>query len=283
MSDDRRDSRLDPELIRAAPALARIGAAAWWRTTQWTMGVSLRTGVRVVRAARTGESPAQFLEETSADVRSYVRALLGDGTPDGMEAEADSNGRPEGLPASPAELRKRGAELLDRSAEVGVDDEIHPAYARILDELAPDEGRILRLLATEGPQPSVDVRTGTLPVSVNSQLVAPGLTMIGAEAGCRHLKRVHAYLDNLNRLGLIWFSREALDDLARYQVLEAQPEVLDALRRAGRGRTVRRSIQLTPFGEDFCEMCLPLGTAELDALPGGAVPEADPADGEVTA
>ena len=94
---------------------------------------------------------------------------------------------------------------------------------------------------------------------------------------------MHAYLDNLNRLGLIWFSREALDDIQRYQVLEAQPEVIDPLRDAGRARTVRRSIQLTPFGEDFCEVCLPLGTAELDALPGGAVPEADPADGEVTA
>jgi hypothetical protein len=164
---------------------------------------------------------------------------------------------------------------------VELDEDIHPAYARILEELAPDEGRVLRLLATEGPQPAVDVRTGTLPLSLNSQLVAPGLSMIGAEAGCRHLERVHAYLDNLNRLGLIWFSREALEDVRRYQVLEAQPEVIGALRDAGRARTVRRSIQLTPFGEDFCEMCLPLGTDELDALPGGAVPEADPADGEV--
>jgi Abortive infection alpha len=107
--------------------------------------------------------------------------------------------------------------------------------------------------------------------------------MIGAEAGCRHTDRtrVQAYLDNLNRLGLIWFSREALDDIQRYQVVEAQPEVIAAMREAGRGRTIRRSIHLTPFGEDFCEMCLPLGTAELDALPGGAVPEADPAEGEI--
>jgi hypothetical protein len=264
------------ELIRATPALAKIAAAAWWRTTQWTVGVSVRTGVRALRAARTGESPAQLFQETGDDVRGYVRALLGDGTPEA------NNGRPEeDGDASPAALRRRGAELLDRSADVGLEDHIHPAFARILDELAPDEGRILRLLATEGPQPSVDVRTGALPISVNSQLVEGGLTMIGAEAGCRHLDRVHAYLDNLNRLGLLWFSREALDDLKRYQVLEAQPEVLGALRKAGRGRTVRRSIHLTPFGEDFCTMCLPLGTAEIEALPGGAVPEADPADGEI--
>ena len=48
--------------------------------------------------------------------------------------------------------------------------------------------------------------------------------MIGAEAGCRHLDDVPAYLNNLFRLGLIWFSREPLADPLRYQVLEAQPD-----------------------------------------------------------
>jgi hypothetical protein len=82
--------------------------------------------------------------------------------------------------------------------------------------------------------------------------------MIGEEAGCRHLDRIRSYLNNLYRLGLIWFSREELDELSRYQVLEAQPAVAEALEEAGRGaKTVRRSIHLTPFGEDFCRMCLP--------------------------
>ena len=49
-------------------------------------------------------------------------------------------------------------------------------------------------------------------------------------------------------------------------MLEAQPDVTEALEKAGRGKTVRRTIHLTPFGTDFCEMCLPLDTAELDAL-----------------
>ena len=83
-----------------------------------------------------------------------------------------------------------------------------------------------------------------------TELVAPGLNMIGAEAGVRHLDRVPAYLNNLYRLGLIWFSREQVGDHLRYQVLEAQPDVVAALDEAGRGaRTVRRSIHVTPFGE----------------------------------
>ena len=78
---------------------------------------------------------------------------------------------------------------------------------------------------------------------------------------------MQAYLNNLQRLGLIRFSREPVGDHLRYQVLETQPDVQEAMA-SGRTRTVRRSIDLTPFGEDFCEICLPLHTAELDALPG---------------
>ena len=90
--------------------------------------------------------------------------------------------------------------------------------------------------------------------------------MIGADAGCRRDERVAAYLNNLERLGLVWFSREPIDDPVAYQVLEAQPEVLEAMQDASRAKTVQRSIQLTPFGRDFCDVCLPLDTAEIDAL-----------------
>jgi hypothetical protein len=114
---------------------------------------------------------------------------------------------------------------------------------------------------------------------LSSQLVAPGLTMIGANAGCRRPERIHAYLNNLYRLGLLWFSRESLEDQGAYQVLEAQPEVVDALGRAGRARTVRRSIHLTPFGEDFCKAALPLDTVEIDALPRPS--DAEPVDAEL--
>ena len=168
-------------------------------------------------------------------------------------AEAESEAEPEPEHQS---LRARGAELLRRSADVEYEEDAHPAYERILEDLAPDEARILRFLASDGPQPAVDVRAHKA-LNVGSDLVAPGLSMIGPEAGARYLQRVPAYLNNLYRLGLIWFSREPLEDPLEYQVLEAQPDVIEAIREAGRAKTVRRSIHLTPFGEDFCRVCLP--------------------------
>ena len=104
--------------------------------------------------------------------------------------------------------------------------------------------------------PRVDVRTGGPVGMVSSQLIAPGLTMIGPRAGLRRVDHVPAYLNNLNRLGLVWFSRESLRDPMDYQVVEAQPDVLAAMHSVKFAKVVRRSIHLTPFGEDFGKSCL---------------------------
>lgn len=235
------------ELLQAAPGLARIAANVAWQGASEIASAYAEGASRVVRAASQGESTADAVQETTAELRAYLRELIG--VEEGPRSRSGGD-------ASAEALRSRGEELLRRSADVRVDVDSHPAYMRILDALAPDEARILRFLAREGEQPSVDVRAG-LPFA--SALVAGGRTMIAEEAGCRHGERVQAYLNNLHRLGLVWLSREPLRDARRYQVLEAQAEVADALEKGGRtARTVRRSIVLTSFGEDFCAICLPL-------------------------
>ncbi len=170
-------------------------------------------------------------------------------------------------------LRIRGEELLHKSRDVRYEEDSHPAYERLLDSLAPDEARILRLMLLDGPQPAVDIRTGGPLGLVSSRLLAPGLSMIGARAGLRYVDRVPAYLNNLNRLGLIWFSRETLRDPLRYQVLEAQPDVLNTTHSVRQAKIVRRSIHLTPFGEGFCRASLVRDAELLASLPEHASPE----------
>ncbi|MEZ5075963.1 MAG: Abi-alpha family protein [Solirubrobacterales bacterium] len=237
------------EWAQATAGLARIAAGVGWRGAAGLASAYVNGASRVLRAAQRGESAAQILQEAESELRTYARELLEIGA-----EERPRHGVVELAPDSASALRRRGEELLRLSADIEVEVDSHPAYMRILEALAPDEARILRFLAQGGPQPSVDVRAG-LPLA--SELVEQGRTMIGEEAGCRHRDRVYAYLNNLHRLGLIWFSREPLRDAARYQVLEAQPEVVAALGRGRMARTVRRSIVLTPFGDDFCGICLP--------------------------
>jgi Abortive infection alpha len=267
------DPRRRDELMSSLPGLARIYGSAWFHTAEWAAETSAKATSRVVRAAISREPPGEVLGDVGDEFRRYARRFLGivdaegNYTPSAVSDLVAPRGRGDERDAT-ASLRARGAELLRRSADVDYVEDAHPAYARILSELSPDEGRILRLLAEGGPQPAVDVRTVGL-VIVGSELVGAGFNMIGAEAGCRHVDRVHAYLNNLFRLGLVWFSREPVSDSMRYQVLEAQPEVLKAMREGGRTKTVRRSIVLTPFGEDFCEVCLPSSPTEPAGRPAG--------------
>lgn len=226
--------------------LLRIAANAGLSTAQWVVNTSVRTGTRVARGLAAGEPPTKIASELGTELRSAAQSLLGLTPPPTEE--------PHG--ASASELRARGAELLRQSSDVHFVEDTHPAYERILGELTPDEARIIRFLYREGPQPTVDVRTNR-PLGIGSELIEAGLSMIGRQAGVRNLNRTNAYLNNLFRLGLVWFSREEVEP-SRYQVVEVQPEVQEAMSRAGRApKTIRRSIHLTPFGEDFCQTCLP--------------------------
>lgn len=240
----------EDEFVDALPELARLAALAVVRGTAWGMSVGLRAGARVARAAADPQTAAELVQGAGDGVRAYAREFLGV-----TELEQQVNGLTP-APANDIPLRERGAELLRQSADVSLDEAVHPAFVRILGELAPDEARILRLLSDEGAQPAVDVRATNL-IGTGSQLVCPNLTMVDRQAGVRHPERLSTYLGNLQRLGVVAFSDEPLGDAIAYQVLEAQPHVLDAIRRTSRARSVQRSLRLTPFGEEFCAACFP--------------------------
>lgn len=290
-SRDGRPARLDPrspvlrEATEALPGMARIAATAAARSAAWSLGSGLRSSRLLARALTDREAAGELVQGVAHDVAEASRTV-------GEVARAVAAGVPvpkalldataelstvvladaETSPPVEQSLRERGEELLQRSRDVWREDETHPAYGRILDDLAPDEARILLLLLRGGPQPSVDVRTRGPVGRVSSTLVASGLTMIGGRAGLRHAEEVPAYLNNLFRLGLIWFSREQLEDPMEYQVVEAQPEVLSAMHSVRFPRVVRRSIHLTPFGVGFCRACL-VDSEETGDLPEHQLPD----------
>lgn len=252
----------------AAPGLTRIAGRVWSRSAVWAVGTSARSARNLARLATDPAASGELVRELAADIAGATRAVGGIATAVSQgvplttavyEATA-SLGSEREVAQPPAELeqslRQRGEELLRKSRDVWNDDDEHPAYARILGELAPDEARILMLLYREGAQPSVDVRGGGIVGMAGTTLVATGISMIGPRAGLRQLGALPAYLNNLVRLGLVEHSHEQVENLSEYQVVEAQPDVLDALHSTRFARPVRRSFHLTPFGLNFCTACL---------------------------
>ena len=265
-------SLFDPRQVTPdqLPGLARIAGSAWLHSAKWAAGATGRTSRLMLRSVTGPDAFGDLVEEIARDVSvaagtvSRVARDLGTGTSlaaalsDGAEQlESGLRSRPdEEKPDEHEVLREKGQRLLEQSRDVFGDYEIHPAYSRILDELAPDEARILLLLLRGGPQPAVDVRTGGPVGAVSSTLIKAGLNMIGPRAGLRYPDEVPSYLNNLFRLGLIWLSREQIPDPMEYQVVEAQPDVLEAMHSVRFAKVVRRSIHLTPFGVNFCTSCL---------------------------
>lgn len=292
-TDGRRPAPRDPrspalrEATEALPGMARIAATAAARSAAWSLGSGMRSTRLLARALTDREAADALVQGVAEDVAEASRTV-------GDVARAVAAGVPvpkavldatvslsevvladvePQRPAREPTLRERGEELLHRSRDVWQEERVHPAYGRILDDLAPDEARILLLLLRGGPQPSVDVRTGGPVGRVSSSLVAGGLTMIGGRAGLRHPEEVPAYLNNLFRLGLVWFSRDQLDDPMEYQVVEAQPDVLEAVHSVRFAKVVRRSIHLTPFGTGFCRSCLVDPEEPTGDLPTHLTPE----------
>ncbi|HET7352402.1 MAG TPA: Abi-alpha family protein [Marmoricola sp.] len=274
------------EAAEALPGMARIAATAAARSAAWSLSSGLRSSKLLVRTLADPDAAGRLVQVVASDVAEATRTVsdvaraVSSGVPvrrallDASVSLSEvvlTDATPREMPEEPS-LREKGEALLRRSRDVWSEDEQHPAYARILDELAPDEARILLLLLRGGPQPSVDVRTGGPVGVVSSTLVAPGMSMIGARAGCRYLDQVPSYLNNLFRLGMVWFSREQLEDPMEYQVLEAQPDVLEAMHSVRFPKVVRRSIHLTPFGTGFCRACL-VDPEETDTLPAHQIPE----------
>ncbi|MGF2946721.1 Abi-alpha family protein [Mycobacterium sp. Lab-001] len=155
-----------------------------------------------------------------------------------------------------ASLKMRGEALLRVSCQPEYQfRDVHPSFSNILDELLPDEARILRFLAVAGTQPAIDVRTRKL-FGIGSVKLVGGVNMISEMAGCKWPDCAYQYLANLNRLGLIDFSKEPVEDYRRYALLEVQPRATAAMAREPKSISVYRSISLTSFGRQFVSACI---------------------------
>lgn len=278
------------DAMEVLPGLLRISAVTVAHTAGWGLRTYARGVGRVAKAVVDPDEAVRLTEDVATNARQVtalakrvatgnpVTGLLerfalpaAEGARAAMEGRAARvNGVTPGT--EPDRLRRTGEELLRRSRDVWDENERHPAFVSILNELAPDEARILVLMLKDGPQPAVDVVEGGLIGHLRgARMIARGLTMIGAQASVRYPSLVPQYLNNLTRLGLVWQSEDPVSELIRYQVVEAQPDVLAALRAKGGARIKRRSIHLTPFGQDFARACF-ADVQDLDRLPSHEIP-----------
>ncbi|CAM2996537.1 Abi-alpha family protein [Skermania piniformis] len=264
LSDPPKPGRFAEELARSAGGavatdpvgLARLAGASLWRAMGAITRGGFDTAGDIAREVRAGEPITDIVDHRVEQVRSAAVSALG--LADSESAESAAAGGSRTL-ITASELKHEGDAMLYSGWNPEVQPrDLHPSFATILHALTPDEARIIRFLSVAGSQPSIDIRTKT-PFGVGSVRLAGGISMIAQMAGCTWPDRDHHYMANLNRLGLVRFSEEPVEDFRRYSLIEAQPVSQAAFKQVGgKAISVYRSIYLSLFGEQFAETCFTL-------------------------
>jgi len=233
--------------------LAHLAVTTTVRVTGAAVRGTVTVGVDLVREVVSGQPVTEIADRHVEALRSAVVRVLGLNGHVPLPPAPIERDEP-----TPQDLRALGDALLRKLSDPERRSrKEHPAFARILRELLPDEARILRFMALAGPQPAIDVRTKT-PLGVGSELIASGINLVAEMSGCAHPDRNQQYLANLDRLGMLRFSEEQVEDPRRYSFVEAQPVAAAAMARAKKTITVYRSIGITQFGLQFCDVCFTL-------------------------
>lgn len=223
--------------VRITPSAYRRLRAFMTAHVRDLLEVPHQSDVRTPRAER----------EPNADPRASLDVLLSRDDPEPPDPE-DA-------------LRRRFAELLELSRDVDIPDGPHPAFAAILEQLTPDEARILVLFASAGPQPVVDLVSGPL-IGRGDVVVAANLNLTGDRAGANRPDRAPEYLTNLVRLGLLRIDDDELPGDDDYELIEVDSDVTPLVEeieedRRQRAKFVRKSACLTDLGRSFVKVCVP--------------------------
>jgi len=191
-------------------------------------------------------------------------------------------------------LREMFIELLAKSMIQDSRESVHPAYAEILKQLTPDEGRLLPVIHPRKRHPALVVDLSRIPFPkppppeefvatldldniddrfqafdesfnrtiFNSILITPfGKTPDLRDGGVPAMERA---IDNLCRLGIVELTENSLSDADEYKPLY-EGEDLRGLLEAIEAKKLysevdKRVLEVTAFGRAFMSACLPPAT-----------------------
>lgn len=147
------------------------------------------------------------------------------------------------------------AKLLTASIEQSAQEARARLFVSILEQLHPDEARILAALSDGTAYP-------VMHVVVRGHLGMPGAAVlenassVGRAAGVALADAVPAYLTHLKGLGLVSVGPESVVLTDGYEILLTEAVVRQALLDAGgHSRVIRRSLRLSALGRDLWDAC----------------------------
>jgi len=172
------------------------------------------------------------------------------------------------------EPRAMFAALLAKSMDSTTARDVHPSFVEVIKQLTPDEARILSALSAEPEayffqfQPFLFLGVDVLVDGVLDNPEVPYFSDLFKRAGCWDLDRASVAISNLKRQNLTDFSRHraaqpvwvARVDPALARLMKENESMRAHVERAIDEelplRVDKLAFQLTPFGRQFCAVCV---------------------------
>ena len=161
------------------------------------------------------------------------------------------------------EIRELYANLLANSMNAVVKNGVHPGFVEIINQLSPDEAKILRYFSVHKVIPTITLRAEN--ENGEGVDVIKNFSDIGEKSQCEETYNLNKYFDNLIRLGLVCSaeSMSSLTDKKLYEPLKNHP-AMEKQKKSVENRPVPYNkpiysesfLYLSDYGKAFCGICL---------------------------
>lgn len=158
----------------------------------------------------------------------------------------------------PADRQGRASQLLSglltRAVEQSAADARENLIVRLLEDIEPDEARILAAMSDDTTYPLVHVITKTSMGRSGARLLE-NVSTVGRSAGIALPAYVPIYLARLRRLGLVTIGPESDEHADGYEIL-ATEGIVQEVRKAHESptRLLRRTLSLSSLGRDLWDL-----------------------------
>lgn len=141
--------------------------------------------------------------------------------------------------------------LLDRAVGQNTASSRQELFHKILDQMVPDEARIISALSDGSASPLLNVYARTR-AGLVGEVVLENMSLIGKTAGLALPHLTPMYVSHLLSLGLLESGPEDIALKDEYEILGADTAVLAAVKKAGRGpipaHTEKYTLRLSGLG-----------------------------------
>lgn len=215
------------------------------RRDRTAAGIGL-TAVRLltgsVATARTGIRAASWTEQQAMRLLSSR-----------LNAQGNASLEPEG-PRPAASLDQKMQSLLDRALDQSTGGGQNELFHRLIDQLVPDEARIISALSDGSTSPLVTIRARTATGGPGKVHLA-NASLVGRTANLALPAMTATYVSHLLSLGLLERGPEDPSMKQDYEILMAETYVLKAIKAASRGplpaRVDKRTVLATALGRSL--------------------------------